>query len=262
MIYKNDITGEEYSVPWYKDEAIALNIGRYVTSEKCPKCRLYPVARYVDSNECVQCADTQSREDWRLWQQGAPGRPDPFPITLSEAVKTKVNYYYIPRLCNGGHHFIRKHIKTGRCVTCAESIAPKKVSNAVHTLMDNHPEMIVDKESAAVMGMPVFRTGLPCRRGHKGWRYVNGGACLTCMRPKSYPAVCVMRDSIAPPILVDSQPAMFIGYAHSGRSFIGPDGKKLNAIQFDSTFDGYSFMLKDGGRTYRASEAFKRNFTS
>jgi len=187
MNYAHPVSGELSPVPWDKDEALALNVGRYMIDEKCHECKRQPIARYVDSNECVQCADTQSREDWRLYQQGMPGRPEPFPTTLSEAVKFQVNYYYTPRLCKGGHHFIKKHIKTGKCLTCLENNKHARSDTITNTFMKDNRDLIIDKNTAASMGLTVFRTGRPCRRGHVGWRYVNGSACLSCMRPGSYP---------------------------------------------------------------------------
>jgi hypothetical protein len=187
MTYAHPITGKLSPVPWDKDVALALKVGRYMIDEKCPECKCEPIARYVDSNECVQCADTQSREDWRLWQQGIPGRPDPFPTTMSEAVKFKVDYHYVPRLCKGGHHFIKKHIKTGKCVMCIDNNKRVKSDTATNRFMKENCDLIIDKDTAASMGLVVFKTGAPCRKGHIGWRYVNGGACLSCMRPGSYP---------------------------------------------------------------------------
>lgn len=187
MNYAHPVSGELSPVPWDKHEALSLNVGRYMSDEKCHECKRHPIARYVDSNECVQCADTQSREDWRLWQQGIPGRPNPFPTTLSEAVRFGVDYYYVPRLCKRGHHFIKKHIKTGKCVMCTDNSKRTKSDTATNRFMKDNPDLIVTKDAAAAMGLTVFKTGVPCRRGHIGWRYVNGGACLSCMRPGSYP---------------------------------------------------------------------------
>lgn len=260
MEYKNISNGKVALVPWYKDEAIASNVSRYVTDEKCPECSSEPIARYTESDECVQCASIQAREDWRLWKMGMPGRPEPFTTTKEEAIKAGVNYYYINTLCNGGNHFIKRNIKTMKCMECVDKAKPPKVESAINKFMNKNPDMVIAKESASALGMSVFRTGQPCRRGHKFWRYVNGGACIACMRPNSYPAVMKMRDNTVPPLSIQDQMSLFIGYAWYNGKMLSSDGRRLNSTQFDAMFDLYRFSLRNGGFTFSATAAFKENF--
>lgn len=41
---------------------------------------------------------------------------------------------------------------------------------------------IIDKKTAASLGLTKFFTGLPCKNGHLSDRYVSTGACLACLR--------------------------------------------------------------------------------
>ena len=42
------------------------------------------------------------------------------------------------------------------------------------------------REQAIAPGWKRYYTGRPCRKGHLSERYVNGGACIQCIRP-DYP---------------------------------------------------------------------------
>lgn len=257
MDYKHEVTGKLSTLPWRKDEAIAFGISRYSSEEACDECSAYPLVRYTESDECVNCAMQQAKEDWALWKMGSPSRPDPFVTTKDEAVLKRVNYYYVPILCNGGNHFIKRNIKTKKCVTCSEKTV---VVSVVNDFMEKNPNMVISKEAAAILKLVVYRTGEPCRRGHKFWRYVNGGACLACLRPSTYPPAMIPRDFSIPPVPVIDQPAMFIGYAYDKGKIIGSDGKRLNPTQFDSNFDLHRFQLRNGTTTTSAFKAFKENF--
>lgn len=94
MEYTNLQTGKKSNVPWHKEESIALEIGRYSNDSTCEKCGSYPVARYVEDDSCVQCAIHEFRETLNLWKIGMPGKPDPFPKNVTEAIRDGVNYFY------------------------------------------------------------------------------------------------------------------------------------------------------------------------
>lgn len=168
------------------------------------------------------------------------------------------------------------YIPTEKCTKCGNK-SPRKVTNNVCTtclvkkpvrmnnnttkFMEDNPDMIIDKQTASVLNLIVYRTGLPCRRGHKFWRYVDGGACIACMRPNTYkPEIKLIEQ---PPYVVklNEQPSLFVGYAYDKKRIIGPDGRKLNELQFNSLFEETAFELKDGKVVHSAFKAFVHNFT-
>lgn len=42
------------------------------------------------------------------------------------------------------------------------------------------PDMIIRQKDAPLLGLTIYRTGKPCKYGHKSWRFVSSGACVAC----------------------------------------------------------------------------------
>jgi hypothetical protein len=49
-------------------------------------------------------------------------------------------------------------------------------------MMENAPDMIISREDARKLQLKVFRTGEPCRRGHRGFRWTSTGNCIPCAK--------------------------------------------------------------------------------
>lgn len=256
MQFRNEKTGHLSNVPWSKDEAIVNGYFRFMSESKCDNCGIQPTGRYVENDECVQCASIRAKEIWNLWVMGSPDRPDPFPRTKEQAVASGVTYFYRDILCKNGMHFIQPDIKTGKCrICCNVRNSPEE------TMMREVPDMILDKHQADLLDLVVFRTGKPCRYGHMGWRYVSSGACVDCIRGKSRQDKIELVTELVD-ITVDAQLSMFIGYARDGNKILDPNGKRWNQLQFSSMFPGPAkYHLKSGKTTPYAYEAFISNFT-
>lgn len=259
MNYSHPQTKQSSPVPWSLKEAKDIGCSRYMTLETCPKCKSNPTAKYVVGDTCVQCATKDAKEVWDLWVMGSPDRPDPFPTSRAQAIElgTKSYYRYEGLLCKGGMHFIQPHVLTNKCQGC---VKPKQ-NNDSNSLMHNFPDMVIAKRDAESLGMHVYRTGLPCRRGHLVWRYVSSGACIACLHPKSYLAKMEPIEDL-PVITIAEQTLLFLGYAWDNRRMINSDGARFNKVQFNMQLGGPAhFELTNGRKPVRwAFDAFMKNF--
>lgn len=78
--------------------------------------------------------------------------------------------------CEAGHIALRR-VANGQCSECTkQSTTPREV-----VIQDHYPDMVIDAEAARSLGFKVYRTGLPCRKGHTAWRYLSNGACIKCL---------------------------------------------------------------------------------
>lgn len=257
MNFVHKITGVLANVPWMPEEATARGYARYMDTQGCKICGAEHVGRYVAGNACVNCALRDAAEIWKLWKMGSPDRPEKFPLSAEQAVAMGVDYFYREPLCKGGAHFVQPHIKTGRCVACEKSTA---TGSSGATLMEAMPDMVLRKADAIALGLDVFRTGEPCRRGHMGWRYVSNGGCIACMRGIDAPGFEPV--DMARLITVREQMQLFIGYAWDGRRIVAPDGCKYTIAQMNIMVGGTGRYEVSGGRpdVFTSHDAFMLNF--
>ena len=80
--------------------------------------------------------------------------------------------------CRSGHIALRR-VNNGECQACTEKIA---VRVGEKPIQNQYPDMVIDAETAKLMGFKAYRTGKPCKRGHTGWRYIRTKACIQCLR--------------------------------------------------------------------------------
>ena len=158
--------------------------------------------RYRDGSECVACTHRQI-EDFRYYgKQGMPGAPDPFPQTAAEAVACGMTFWYGPA-CPRGPHMREVPVGGGRCLVCR--YGPQEVRGGSRATPNSYrkiaagadgretpcsrmaralPELVIDRRTAAALGMTLYRTGAPCHRGHTGYRFVSTGNCCECRRER------------------------------------------------------------------------------
>lgn len=94
--------------------------------------------------------------------------------------------WYTPvdhRPCSKGHLAPRR-VANGSCKQCEEENrgsagAPVVEKADIRAIVP--ADFIISRTDAVTAGFLHFRTGEPCRAGHRGWRYVSTGNCLTCM---------------------------------------------------------------------------------
>lgn len=89
-----------------------------------------------------------------------------------------LKWSYVPTWPCGKCNGKERHTKSNKCVNCSPAAIPRK--SAERELMDRNPEAILSPAAAVLGGLKVYRTGEPCKRGHKSWRYIKGNACIDC----------------------------------------------------------------------------------
>src|ERR1022692_2680342 len=48
-------------------------------------------------------------------------------------------------------------------------------------LWEEKPDMILSRADAKLWGVLRYRTGESCTNGHKDWRYISNGCCVSCL---------------------------------------------------------------------------------
>lgn len=121
--------------------------------------------------------------------QRATKTTEPKPISPRQAAIDAGQDWYMPTdPCRKGHIALRR-VNNGECSQCtAESRAATATAPAAVTparlAIQNDPawaDAVISYDEAKTAGMKVYRTGDPCRAGHKGWRYVSTRNCIVCM---------------------------------------------------------------------------------
>ena len=103
--------------------------------------------------------------------------------TPRQAAKMVGEKWYIPvEPCIRCNQVAAKSVANGTCSGCVPDELNDNRETPDSILMREQPDMIIDIITADECGMKVFRTGEPCRRGHRGWRYIKIGNCIPCLR--------------------------------------------------------------------------------
>lgn len=109
-------------------------------------------------------------------------RTEPKPLSSRQAAKAAGETYYLPeRPCKKCGIIALKRVDDGYCQGCNVSrVDGRRLAEGV--LLKDWPNLEVTLEFAKVQGLSVYRTGDPCRRGHRGYRYTASGSCIPCLR--------------------------------------------------------------------------------
>lgn len=133
----------------------------YTPTTPCPKCGGYDERRTQD-NRCSGC-----------YQKGV--------LSPRKAALVAGNVWYTPeKPCPYCGTRADRRVYDGRCSGCIPTTTGSK--NATTIMMENAPDMIISREDARRMQLKVFRTGAPCRRGHRGFRWTSTGNCIPCAK--------------------------------------------------------------------------------
>jgi hypothetical protein len=153
---RNDPSGLDHKVPTSPAEAIEYGVDYWFTGKACPRGP-HPEKKAVDSSKCVTCSGENPR-------QAAISRGDKTytPLVACKRCLTKAE----------------KRVDNGKCSGCMPTT--KKTHEPSAELMSGCPDIVLTRAEAKNMGFKVFRTGVACLRGHKGFRYVSTGGCLEC----------------------------------------------------------------------------------
>jgi hypothetical protein len=102
-----------------------------------------------------------------------------------DTARKKGETWYKPRhwdVCKKVHEGSLRRVYDRACKQCLDEKAASPESAPVVDIRAGWPEdQVLERNTAREMGLKIFRTGKPCRRGHVAWRYVSNGGCLVCM---------------------------------------------------------------------------------
>lgn len=102
---------------------------------------------------------------------------------LREAARKRGETWYKPRrwdVCKKVHEGSLRRVSDRACKACIEE---RDGAKATVDIREGWPDdLTLDRDAARDMGLKMFRSKDPCKRGHeKPWRYVSNGGCLKCM---------------------------------------------------------------------------------
>lgn len=102
-----------------------------------------------------------------------------------EAARARGETWYKPRrwdVCKKVHEGSLRRVYDRACKQCLDEKAKAPNADPVIDIREGWPEdQTLDRSVAREMGLKIYRTGKPCKRGHIDWRYVSNGGCLKCM---------------------------------------------------------------------------------
>lgn len=128
---------------------------------------------YVPDKECPQCHTKAERSVVTNACSGCKAK-----VKSPRATARAAGYSsYIPdKECPHCHTKAERNVVTNACSGC-KTDARRSISQIY---AEEHPDAIMDKETAKFFGLKLYRTGKPCNRGHNGWRYISTNNCVEC----------------------------------------------------------------------------------
>ncbi len=154
-----------------RQQAIANGESTYIPDTQCIRCNTV-APRRVDNGRCRGCEE-MVREARKRNRADAPLTP------RQQAFNNGEPEYTSNRQCVRCGYWVRD-TNNGKCVRC-EAHRAKPVHSTKQFMIDN-PTVVISRTDARTAGFKVFRTGEPCRHGHKGFRYVSTKGCVDCLK--------------------------------------------------------------------------------
>ena len=139
----------------------------YTPSAPCPKCG-QRAEKHVQTGRCYGCHPRKVKGDPRR----------------AAARKAGATRYTPSEPCPECGTYAERHTHTNRCYGC-EPATDGRRDETIAALLSGAPEMIISREDAIRAGLPAFRTGEPCKHGHRSWRYVSTRNCIECHRTRA-----------------------------------------------------------------------------
>jgi hypothetical protein len=157
-------------------------------------------AKYTPTEPCAECgqlAERRTQDDKCYGCHPLRNLVDP---ARAIARKSGAYTYRSASPCAECGQLAERRTQDNRCYGCKPrygiSVAPPSPApgstptdaatphcvdlNAYRRIAADYGPMVVDHADAVAMGLPVYRTGAACTRGHVGWRVASTGACLEC----------------------------------------------------------------------------------
>jgi len=157
-----DIPGER--VPVSPHEALARGYSYWVRPDACPTAGHIGM-RTIDG-DCWSCERERRK-----------------PSPRQKAIEAGERWYTPETPCKRCGTYAERRVDNGQCASCQPPRgAQREQGSLAAQVMEQAPQLIMERSDAIKAGMPVYRTGRPCRRGHVAFRYTSTGACIDCMR--------------------------------------------------------------------------------
>jgi len=148
-----------------RQEAIRDGKKWYLPNEACSSCGKI-AERSVDNGRCRGCSASAS------------GKLSP----RQEAIRDGKKWYLPTEPCPKCNKVAEKRVDNGQCRGCTDIGPDDGRETPDSVMMREYPDLVITREDAKAAGLRVYRTGLPCRKGHFGYRYVSTGNCIECLR--------------------------------------------------------------------------------
>jgi len=148
------------------DNAVKMGAPVWIRPDPCSRAGHIGV-RLTDGGGCYFCK--QERD-----------RPSPRQLALAAGE----TWYTPDQSCKYCGTLAPRRVDNGRCKGCSTNDTASSDGRQTETsqMMRDNPDMVISRSDARVLGMSVYRTGQPCKRGHTGWRYVSTSGCIECLR--------------------------------------------------------------------------------
>lgn len=204
----NDLSDDrKFKYPCSPKYAAEINVNRWTdVGAICPDCDIKDPVRYVDGDECSNCIRNSFEDQYKelnldttrytLHRKLCPRGPH-LKLTMTggkKCINCETNslsprqqaiqageQWYMPRyVCPKCNTQSLKAVNDGRCQGCQPPKGPdlRKVDHDAVI----PPGTVIDRETAKAIGLNIYRTGRPCKRGHNTVRWVKGGACIGCRK--------------------------------------------------------------------------------
>ncbi|MBW1726017.1 MAG: hypothetical protein JRJ62_00270 [Deltaproteobacteria bacterium] len=147
-----------------RQQAIAHGEKWYIPETTCKICNTQS-PKHVDNGRCQNCGDLN----------GPKTSPRQIAISNGESWYTPV------QPCPKCHTIADRRVTDGHCKGCVAPPTRDHRVTAESTMMKEFPDMILSRDDARGLGIKVYRTGGPCRRDHRGFRYTSTGNCIECL---------------------------------------------------------------------------------
>lgn len=156
---------QERLTPSPRQKAIQEGKQWYFPTEPCKQCGTIAERRVSDSR-CLGC---HPKKD---------ATPRQIALHRGEA------WYTPTEPCKRCGTLSERNVGNGTCRGCKNLTRNDARETTDSKFMRENPDVVMSRELAVTLGMKVYRTGVPCNRGHNDFRYVSTGSCISCLRRK------------------------------------------------------------------------------
>lgn len=137
----------------------------YTPDTPCKRCGEIAL-RSVLNGSCKACA------------------PDRGTSPRRQAILAGETWYTPTTPCKHCGTIALRNVRNGSCKGCKPATGapgPDNRKTPDTIMMEAQPDMVISRDQARALGLKVYRTGEPCRKDHRGFRYVSTGNCLMCL---------------------------------------------------------------------------------